>query len=206
MVPEHITFMSLIFMATFICVMCRGGEQEFCTVLLRCSSNPPPPVTQFYRVGLMGHAWITSTGDRTLFGHPVPMFGFHVRCAREQLNRRAPATAHHTLIRQKLTQALLSLQSFRVYSQKKVFPRKKPSDEVYNRLHFSRATTTTAFIVSSFHNFCKAHSHTKLYRVQCYYYKIGKNTPDFFSLSRVYPVLNLWRHLDGLLCCYDLLL
>ena len=186
--------------------MCRGGEQEFCTVLLRCSSNPPPPVTQFYRVGLMGHAGSTSTGDRTLFGHPVPMFGFHVCCAREQLNRRAPATAHHTLIRQKLTQALLSLQSFRVYSQKKVFPRKKPSDEVYNRLHFSRATTTTAFIVSSFHNFCKAHSHTKLYRVQCYYYKIGKNTPDFFSLSRVYPVLNLWRHLDGLLCCYDLLL
>ena len=106
--------------------MCRGGEQEFCTVLLRCSSNPPPPVTQFYRVGLMGHAGSTSTGDRTLFGHPVPMFGFHVRCAREQLNRRAPATAHHTLIRQKLTQALLSLQSFRVYSQKKFFPEKNP--------------------------------------------------------------------------------
>ena len=118
--------MSLIFMATFICVMCRGGEQEFCTVLLRCSSNPPPPVTQFYRVGLMGHAGSTSTGDRTLFGHPVPMFGFHVCCAREQLNRRAPATAHHTLIRQKLTQALLSLQSFRVYSQKSFSPKKNP--------------------------------------------------------------------------------
>ena len=129
MVPEHITFMSLIFMATFICVMCRrrvGVRDSVALLLFECPDPPPPPVTQFYRVGLMGHAWITSTGDRTLFGHPVPMFGFHVCCAREQLNRGAPATTHHTLIRQKLTQALLSLQSFRVYSQKKVFPRKKP--------------------------------------------------------------------------------
>ena len=85
-----------------------------------------------------------------------------------------------TLIRQKLRPSTIILPEF--IHKKKFFPEKKPSDEVYyNRLHFSRATATTAFIVSSFHNFCKAYSiHKTIQSSMLLLQDRQKYPPDFF--------------------------
>ena len=81
---------------------------------------------------------------------------------------------------------------------KKVFPRKKTlRRSIVQQTAFFQGY---CFYRLFFPQLLQSLLHTKLYRVQCYYYKIGKNTPDFFSLSRVYHVLlYLWRHLDRLL-------